>query len=362
MSMTATLARSKKDVESWRYTDLEKLLARQDNEPTDAKHSSPACARLAACKNNLVFINGVWDEKQSHFTDLPKGAIQGSKADGYVLNLAGQTCLALAPIELLFLTTADGDYATKLKIELGASGRLNLIQRHENAGHVSTHTVDTEIVLHAQAKLVHGKIMKGGEHGVHIGQTHVHIDEGAFYDNFTLIKGGRVTRNEINPVLAGAMAQCTINGAMLVRGRDHADTTTFITHAAPHGTSREIYKSVLAGKARAVFQGKILVKPGAQKTDGHQLSRALLLSDQAEMDAKPELEIYADDVKCSHGCTVGDLDADSMFYLRSRGLSLEDARAMLTLAFVHDILDEIHDTTFRELALREVEGWLHEQI
>ena len=142
------------------------------------------------------------------------------------------------------------------------------------------------------------------------------IEEGAYYDNFVLIKSGRIVRNEIEARLTGKLAQCTLNGVMLLRGSSHADTTTHIMHEAPFGTSRQACKSVIAEKARGVFQGRIKVAEGAQKTDGQQLSRALLLSDQAEMDAKPELKIYADDVKCSHGAAIGALDEDTLFYLR----------------------------------------------
>ena len=161
-----------------------------------------------------------------------------------------------------------------------------------------------------------------------LAQTQRDIAEGAYYDNFALIKGRKLVRNEIDVTLAGPLAQCALNGAMLLRGHEHADTTTRITHAAPHGSSRQVYKTVLGGQSRGVFQGKIIVAEGAQKTDGYQLSRALLLSDQAEMNAKPELEIHADDVKCSHGSTVGDLDADALFYLRARGLNETEARAL----------------------------------
>ncbi len=125
--------------------------------------------------------------------------------------------------------------------------------------------------------------------------------------------------------------------------------------------SREVYKSIVAEQARGVFQGKIIVAEDAQKTDGYQLSRALLLSDQAEMNAKPELEIYADDVKCSHGSTVGDLDSDALFYLRSRGLSETEARGMLIHSFIDEILDEIQVPEWRGFCRAEVEGWLHER-
>ncbi len=148
---------------------------------------------------------------------------------------------------------------------------------------------------------------------------------------------------------------------MLLQGKEHADTLTRITHAAPHGISRELYKSIVKDQARGVFQGKIIVAEGAQKTDGRQLSRALLLSDQAEMDAKPELEIYADDVQCSHGCTVGDLDADAMFYLQARGIDEDEARALLLRAFIDEVIDEMHVGEWRDYARAEAGGWLDEQ-
>ena len=165
-------------------------------------------------------------------------------------------------------------------------------------------------------------------------------------------------RDEIEAELKGKLAQCALNGIMLAKGHDHLDTLTRITHAAPHGTSRQMYKSVLAGKAQAAFQGKILVEKDAQKTDGHQLSRALLLSDQAEMDAKPELEIYADDVKCSHGTTVGDLDKDALFYLRARGLNEDEARRLLIEGFIGEMLDGIRVEELRDLCRDETKEWL----
>lgn len=354
MSLAATLQRSKTERESWRYTDLEKLLAA---EPLAAR-APQLDVELPAHAPHLVFINGVWDRAQSDLQDLPQDILQGDETAGYKIALAGETCLVTSPLYMLFFVTKTGDFGTQLNIEIGRSGRLTLIEQH--IGGSGTMVMETNIALAEQAKLVHGKIVKGGTASVHLAMTRAAIAEGAFYDQFTLIKGGKLTRNEIDASLNGKMAQCTLNGAMLLQGRDHADTTTRITHAAPHGTSREIYKSVVAEQARAVFQGKILVKEGAQKTDGHQLSRALLLSDQAEMDAKPELEIYADDVKCSHGSTVGDLDEQALFYLRARGLNEQEARSLLIEAFVGEILDEIHADELRTLCSKEVEGWLHD--
>ena len=170
--------------------------------------------------------------------------------------------------------------------------------------------------------------------------------------------GGRLSRNEIKPVLNGTGVECRLSGAYMVNGTQHCDTTTVIDHAKPQCTSREVYKGVIDGSARAVFQGKIIVRPDAQKTDGYQLNRALLLSDTAEIDTKPELEIYADDVKCSHGATAGELDDDQLFYLRARGIDLETARNLLISAFLADAINEIRIETVRESFQGIVSGWL----
>jgi Fe-S cluster assembly protein SufD len=290
--------------------------------------------------------------------------LQGDAASGYRISLAGQTCLVTQPVELRFVTTPETkarEISVAIKIEIGGNGRLTLLERHGLvAGAPVAHMQDMEITLAPQAKLVHGKIVAGGA-VAHLAKTKVMVEAGAYYNNFSLITGGRPTRNELTVDLKGAEAQAGLNGAMLLRASDHADTLTQLTHQAPFGTSRQVYKTVLDDRAHGVFQGKIHVAEGAQKTDGYQLSRALLLSDQAEMDAKPELEIYADDVKCSHGSTVGDLDADAMFYLRTRGLSESQARGLLIQGFVGEILDEIAAPEWRALFQHEVEGWLNER-
>lgn len=360
MSLVSVLERSKREKESWRYTPVEKLLAgfgRAEKKPAAAKTTKPI---RQAHSPSFVFIDGVWQAEQSHFGSLPTDILQGDARKGYRLVLAGQTCLVTQPVELLFVTDNARETSVKLSIELGQSGRLTLIERHEISGS-AVQMIETNIVLGPQAKLVHGKMVKSSDEQAHIATTRVTAAEGAYYDNFALIKGGKLTRNEIEAELKGPLAQCNLSGIMLLKARQHADTTTRITHAAPHGSSREIYKTVLAEQARGVFQGKIIVAEGAQKTDSRQLSRALLLSDQAEMDAKPELEIYADDVKCSHGSTVGDLDADALFYLRARGVSEEEARALLVHAFAEDIVNEIHIPEWRELCRAEIESWCHEQ-
>ncbi len=152
-----------------------------------------------------------------------------------------------------------------------------------------------------------------------------------------------------------------MNGVQLIGDGQHADTTTSLDHAAPNCASRQTYKTVLAGRSRGVFQGKIHVHQVAQKTDGYQMNQALLLSPDAEIDSKPQLEIYADDVKCSHGATVGALDADSLFYLRSRGIPESQAKAMLVEAFLHEAVETVTDETLRAALTRALDNWWSRQ-
>ena len=311
MTLASFMERSRSEKEAWRYTDLRALLG-----------------------------------DVSRRRDLETG---------YNLTLGEHTCLVAQPIELVFASdeNAPPEIAVKLSIEIGDNGRLTLLENHL-ASAVMT-TLVTDITLRPRAKFVHGKLVRGG---AHLAMMKVRVAAGGYYNNFSLLCGCVPTRNEIDVRLEEPEAQAALNGAMLLRGTEHADTTTCITHQAPNCSSRQIYKTVLDGKARGVFQGKIIVAEGAQKTDGYQLSRALLLSDQAEMDAKPELEIYADDVKCSHGSTIGDLDENALFYLRARGLNETEARALLIEAFVSEMLDAIQVEEWRDVFRGEIEGWL----
>ena len=158
--------------------------------------------------------------------------------------------------------------------------------------------------------------------------------------------------------LDGEGADCRLFGAYMMKDRQHADHTTFIDHAKPYTTSREVYKGVLDDKARAVFQGEILVRPDAQKIEGHQLNRTILLSDGAEIDAKPELKIFADDVKCSHGATAGELDEEALFYMRARGIPEDEARGLLVEAFLREVIDGIAMAGLREPLADRVARWM----
>jgi len=190
--------------------------------------------------------------------------------------------------------------------------------------------------------------------------THLFARIGAagLFKTFTLTADGHLTRNEIVIDLAGEGAIGHVAGAVLGTGEAHADNTVFVTHSAENGESRQVFKSVLDGEARGIFQGKIFVRPEAQKTDGYQISQSVLLQEGAEFSAKPELEIYADDVKCSHGSTTGALDETALFYLRSRGIPRRQAEAMLIASFVEDAIVEIDDVTLAEEMRAEVARWM----
>jgi Fe-S cluster assembly protein SufD len=350
MTLASFIERSRREPENWRYTNLEKILASR----SALTSSSPAFNGEPAETPRLVFVNGVFHAKKSHFGSVPSCILMGDLESGYALTLGEKTCLVAQPIELSFVTDheAPKEIALKFEIEIGRSGRLTLLSNHA-ASDVPT-TVETDIIMHPHAKFLFGKIVAGG---VHLARHTVRAAEGCYYGNVALIRGGSLIRNEMDVRLEGEEAQASLNAIMLLRDGEHADTTSIITHQAPRCTSRQVCKTILDGNARGVFQGKIAVAKGAQKSDGYQLSRALLLSDKAEMDAKPELEIFADDVKCSHGSTIGDLDENAMFYLRSRGLSGEQARALLIEGFVAETLEEIQVPEWRDIFRREVEAW-----
>jgi Fe-S cluster assembly protein SufD len=348
--LAAVIDRSRFNKEYWRYTNLEKILAtpyapKQVANTTlwDKALTNAVPYQAGSCR--LIFLNGTLHKEETHFAHLSHDCLTGNATEGYRLTIAPKTCLVTTPIELVSIT--DGIIAEtglSLAIDLGASASLKITEHHLSvAWTAATHIPEITIKLGLQAKLEHNKILHTNFGIAHLARTIVHVNAGAFYRNFSLVKDTRLVRNDIDVTLDGKLAQCELNGVMLLRDAEHADTFTHITHAAPHGTSRQLYKTIVKDRAKGTFQGKIIVAKDAQKTDGQQLSRALLLSDMAEMNAKPELEIYADDVSCSHGSTVGDLDADALFYLRARGLSTTDAHALLLRAFINEVIDITQD-------------------
>jgi Fe-S cluster assembly protein SufD len=264
-------------------------------------------------------------------------------------------------VELHSVVTADAGavaFHPRHVVRLGAGARLTLLETAEGAaGAAYLHNPVFEIELAEGATLAHTRIQREGRAAFHLSAVHAAIAANATYDNFTLNAGARLARNEIHAALNGPQGACHMNGAQLVADGQHADTTTVLHHAAPDCASRQTYKTVLSGRSRGVFQGKILVSQAAQRTDGYQMNQALLLSEDAEMDSKPQLEIYADDVKCSHGATVGALDADQLFYLRARGIPFEAARSMLVEAFLTEAVDGVADETCRAALDEALRAW-----
>ena len=364
-ALAALIDRSCREREDWRYTDVEKLLAAEwekPAKPVKAMPDLPSRIKDPSRRQRIVFVDGVWRQDLTQLGQLPPAVLRGDALNGYRLSFAPQTCLVTAPIELVFVSRDAEETALNLVIEVGSNSSLTMVEHYVNENaRPSAQIVEMDVLLDSQAKLAHGKIVHDLSGVSHFARARVRVESGAYYHNVMLVKDARLLRHEVEVTLAGPMAQCGLFGAMLLRSHEHADVLTRVIHAAPHGTSRQLYKAVVRDSARGVFQGRVRVEDGAKKTDARQLCRALLLSDKAEMDAKPELEIFADDVACSHGCAVGDMDADAMFYVRSRGIDEPSARALLLQAFVDEAINMIPAEEARVYVRGLAERWLHGQ-
>jgi Fe-S cluster assembly protein SufD len=251
------------------------------------------------------------------------------------------------PIHLLFLSTGGIDDRPlmshpRILAILGENSQASVIETYAgtNGAQYFTNAV-TDIVVGDNAVLDHYKLQYDSPAAFHVGAIHVRADRSATYRSHSVSLGGALVRNDVVAVMNGEGAECMLNGLYAADARRLVDNHTTIDHAQPHCDSREIYKGILADHARGVFNGKIIVRPDAQKTDAKQTNRALLLSEDAQINTKPQLEIFANDVKCTHGAAVGQLDDEALFYMRSRGLSDASARRMLIHAFAADVLNRL---------------------
>lgn len=294
------------------------------------------------------------------FTNLPRAVPDGLSGEDFAqeetIHISrGQ---GRGQIEDILFTGEDGMLHTpRLKVVVEEGSELTIVERHDGSGSYWKNMA-TEIEVDANAKLHHIRIQEDSEQGLNTNMVRVSLERDAVYDCFTLNTGGKLTRHEIHAILNGPNAELSLNGINLLGGEQHGDTTILIEHKAPHCQSNQFYRTVLDDKARGVFQGKVHVHREAQQTDGYQLSNAILLSEKAEMDTKPELEIYADDVKCSHGATTGQLDEEPLFYLRSRGLSAADARLLLMDAFVAEVIEKVTEEALTEEISAKATSWL----
>jgi Fe-S cluster assembly protein SufD len=242
-------------------------------------------------------------------------------------------------------------------VEEGAS--LTLIESFHGPAEID-YQVNTALELNVadRAQVDHVKIGKDGDKALHLSAVMAAVGKEAMLRDFTLALGGLVTRNQLFLRLDGEATRLSVNGANLLRGRQHVDTTMVVDHVAVGCEGREKFKSVLDDEARAVFQGKIIVRQAAQKTDAKMATNALLLSEEAEADNKPELEIFADDVQCGHGATSGALDEELLFYLQARGVPYKEAEALLIQSFVGEAIETVENETLREALIGLTDEWL----
>jgi Fe-S cluster assembly protein SufD len=271
--------------------------------------------------------------------------------DGAVVEIAKDTTVD-TPIHLLFVTdrhAADVVSHPRNLVVARRHSRASVIESYVGLGDASYFTnAVTEVLVEDGATLAHYKLQQEGQHAFHVGSVEARQARDSHYVSFSLAVGGALSRTTIGTVLGGEGCGATLNGLYMLDGTQHCDHQTRIEHAQPNTFSRELYKGILDGSSHGVFNGKVYVDPVAQKTDGKQTNNTLLLSDQAQVDTKPQLEIFADDVKCTHGATVGRLDETSLFYMKSRGVGAENARKLLTYAFAADVLETIENDIVRE--------------
>ncbi len=384
-------------VEEWKYTDLRALLKEPletrviDDTNVSAKELNAALGPLAAIEAyRIVLVNGHYRKELSKHdgiadadvrplsnalkvmpddaaTRMLRGAGPDTESvvalntafasDGAVISVAGRLS---RPIFIIHAEAGSkpGHTVTRSTIGVLPEAEATIVEvfvrlAGANAGCVNT---ATEIGLGNGAKVSHLKVTVGA--GTHISSCAPTLEGEAEYRLFHYTAASSLVRNQVFPLFAGEGAKLDISGVMLARAREHCDTTLVIDHAVPGCESRELFKTVLDDTARSVFQGKVIVRPDAQKTDGKQMANALMLSERAEFDSKPELEIYADDVVCGHGATVADIDKNLMFYLLSRGIPRDEARTMLIESFIGEALDKVQDEALRAALGEMAQGWL----
>jgi len=325
----------------------------------------PSGVRIAGLAHLLASEPELLAPHLGHVADLsevPMGALNAAQmSDGVVVLVEAGLALD-RPLHVISVTEAP-DQARHLHprhvVVLGEGADVTLVESRVTAPGAAPTLANTvmEIALADRARLRHLTLVGGGAEAVDLTLTEVSLAAQATYDSFTLTLGGHLVRNEGRVRLRGAGAHASLRGAYGVRQAQHVDTTLLVDHMKPDTVSEQVFKGVVDAGGRGVFQGKTLVRRDAQHTDGSQLHKALLLSREAEVYAKPELEIYADDVKCGHGATAGELDQDQLFYLMARGIAEADARALLVEAFLDDVVEAVPDGPLRDAFLGAVRAW-----
>jgi Fe-S cluster assembly protein SufD len=389
-------------IEAWKYTDLRNLM--REAQPLAAPPDAAAKARArgaggifsAAGFRRLVIVDGTFAADLSDLADIEDRLAVGSMAaalasgdvkvaahlgrvlpvddpafalntalmgDGVVIRVAPGVSIT-RPLHLVFVTTGVAPTAmfSRSVVVVEDSAHVTLIETHEGPdGAAYQVNAALELVVGDGAHVDRVKVVQDGDAATHVATLVGRFGARAELNDFSFTIGGAVIRNQLFVRFAGEGAVAGIRGVNLLAGKQHADATMMIDHAAEGCRSRELFKSVLDGEAHAVFQGKITVRPGAQRTDGRMMARALLLSESAEAYSKPELEIFADDVQCGHGSTAGTLDEELKFYLMARGIPANEAEALLIQAFVGEAVDSIEHEGVREALMDAADSWVRQR-
>lgn len=337
-------------IEDWKYSDLRSAI---DGANDDAA-ASWSLGKLPAGVELFDLANAAQapDWVEAHLGTLPQNAMASSSfahaRTGFAIRVARNTAAGMLAAEF----SEPGSARALIVLEDGAS--LTLCETHKAEGFSN---LGVEIVIGANAQFSHVRFAPRSD-AVQVEEYAVTVARDGVYRAHLFNGGGKLARAEFQIALAGANAQAHLSGVSVLGDGAHADVTTHIVHAIGHTTSTQLFKHVAGGKSRAVYQGRITVEQGADKSDSRQTAKALLMGERAEADLKPELEIFADDVKCAHGAAVGDLDANSLFYLRARGIPEAEARNMLVRAFLEEAVDEIADEALRATVWQSVEDAL----
>ena len=376
-------------MEDWKYTDVSPIAAEAfgiaDADDTDVtfEYVENLLGYLPAAR--LVFVNGIYAPALSSIDMLPNGVKALSLAQalkiewstleqnlGRIARWEGKAFTALntalsqdgafihigrghvveEPIHLVFVGTDQANtVASHPRVLLIAeeNAQATVVETYVGApgARYFTNAV-IEVIAQENAVIDHYRIQRESDQAFHVSTTQVELNRSANFTTTSISLGGRLVRNDVNVLLNAQGIECTLNGLYLANGSQFIDNHTAIDHAKPHCSSHELYKGIMDGHSTGVFNGKVFVRQDAQKTDARQTNQNLLLSEDANIDTKPQLEIFADDVRCTHGATVGQLDAEALFYLRARGIGLEEARKMLVFAFASDVVDKVKVANVRD--------------
>jgi Fe-S cluster assembly protein SufD len=379
-------------IEEWKYTDLRALM--REVLPLAPAPDAAAIKRARAALKTvrisgavrLVLVDGGFVPELSDATEAGvsvktlREALEGAGSDllttdatdamislnaamatdGMIISAADGATVA-RPLQIIHVATASkASTFTRSHLTIGKGARVTLVESFVAADGANAYQTNDTVILSIGdgSELSHVRLMADALDAANVTSGIFAVGAKTKYDFFNMTSGGALSRFQGFVTLSGEGSELNVNGVNLLKGSQHGDTTLVVDHAVPNSTSREIFRAVVDDRAHSVFQGRIIVRPNAQKTDGKMMTRALLLSDEAEADNKPELEIFADDVTCGHGATAGALDESLLFYLRARGLPEKDAQALLIQAFVGEAIEGIANDDLREAAMSAAQHWL----